>query len=216
MERLTQKKFEKKKVPTGHEVCEKQLFNLVDKIENAQIDNQIEQYLPIINKKLEWLSREDLIKHFVAEEFNRFLSYYKNAPDLNVNVKAERSNSQDRKGRGGRERGRDRDANFLRFFVNIGSKDGLDAGSIISMINKHSKGSRVEIGKIDILKNFSFFEIEQKSEKELIPAMKKASFKGIPVVVQPSKPDTKGDDRNQNFSKKKRKKSGSGRRYGKN
>ncbi len=194
--------------------CEKKLFNLVDKIENAKIDSQIDEYLPVITKKLEWLSREDLIKHFISEEFSRFLSYYKNAPDLNVNAKAERSNSQDRKE--GRGRGRGRDTNFSRFFVNLGSKDGLDAGSVISMINKHSKGSRVEIGKIDILKSFSFFEIEQKSEKDLIPAMKKASFKGIPVVVQASKPDTKGDKRNQDFPKKKRNKSGSGRRYSRN
>ncbi len=210
LERLTQKKFERKNVPTGHEVCEKQLFNLVDKVENAKVDPQIEPYLPVINKKLEWLSREDLVKHFVSEEFNRFLSYYKDAPDLNVNVKAERSNNPDRQGKG---RSKGRTNNYSRFFMNLGSKDGLDAGSIISMINKNSKGRRVEIGKIDIMKKFSFFEIDDSSENDLIEALKKDTFKGTKLVVQPSKPDTKGAERNQDFIKKKKKnKSGSRKR----
>ncbi len=207
LERLTQKRFERKNVPNGHEVCEKQLFNLVDRVENAQVDKQIEPYLPDINKKLEWLSREELIKHFVSEEFNRFLSYYKNAPDLNVNVKAEKSNHQDRKGKRN---------SYSRFFINLGSKNGLDAGSIISLINKHSRGRRVEIGKIDIMKKFSFFEIDQRSEKELVTAMNKVNFNGVPVVVQFSKPDTKGANRNSEFPKKKRKRSDSGRKFNRN
>ncbi len=211
LERLTQKRFEKKNVPTGHEICEKQLFNLVDKVEHAEIDKQIESFLPVINKKLEWLSREDLIKHFISEEFNRFLSYYKNAPDLNSDVKAERSNNQDRKGKGkGQRQGQAN--NYSRFFLNLGSKDGLDAGSVISLINKHSKGRRVEIGKIDIMKKFSFFEIEDQSEKELITALKKDTFKGIPLTLEHSKPDTKGIARKQDFQKGKRKKSGSRKR----
>jgi ATP-dependent RNA helicase DeaD len=72
LERMTRKPFERKKVPGGKEICEKQLFNLVDRVENTEVDPQIEQYLPVIYKKLEWLSREELIKHFVSVEFNRF------------------------------------------------------------------------------------------------------------------------------------------------
>ncbi len=85
IEHMLNKRFEQKKVPTGVEICEKQLFNLVDRVEKVEVDEaQIEQFLPVILNKLEWLSREDLIKHFVSEEFNRILAYYKNTPDLNV------------------------------------------------------------------------------------------------------------------------------------
>ena len=71
-------------VPGGKEICEKQLFKLVDTVEKTVVDNEnIEKYLPVIYKKLEWLSREELIKHFISVEFNRFLEYYKDAPDLN-------------------------------------------------------------------------------------------------------------------------------------
>ena len=87
LEKIAKKPFTRKMIPGGKEICKKQLFNLVDKVEKVELnDGQIEEFLPEIYKKLEWLSREDLIKHFVSVEFNRFLSYYKNAPDLNVEV----------------------------------------------------------------------------------------------------------------------------------
>ncbi|RLD83641.1 MAG: ATP-dependent helicase, partial [Bacteroidetes bacterium] len=92
--RMIQKKvgktFEHIPVPSGKEICGKQLYNLIDKVEKIEVDeSQIEQFLPEIYKKLDWLSREELIKHFVSAEFNRFLAYYKNAPDLNVSSKSD-------------------------------------------------------------------------------------------------------------------------------
>ena len=78
IENKSQIKFIKKDVPTGKDICSKQLFNLIEKIEKVKVDEkQISPFLPEIYKKLDWLSREDLIKHFVSAEFNRFLDYYK-------------------------------------------------------------------------------------------------------------------------------------------
>jgi ATP-dependent RNA helicase DeaD len=184
LERMTRKSFERKKVPGGREICEKQLFNLVDKVEKTEVDSQIENYLPVIYKKLEWLSREELVKHFVSVEFNRFLTYYKDAADLNVQVREGRDRQSQ-----SRERGKQR--SYSRFFINLGSKNGLDAGGIITLINKNTRGSRVEIGKIEIMKKFSFFEVETSNEKDVLTAFDKAEFDGIPVKVERSTPDTK-------------------------
>jgi ATP-dependent RNA helicase DeaD len=186
LERMTRKSFERKKVPGGREICEKQLFNLVDKVENAEVDPQIENYLPVIYKKLEWLSREELIKHFVSVEFNTFLAYYKDATDLNVQGKDNRSSHS-------RDRGRQK--SYSRFFINLGSKSGIDPVGIISLINKNTKGTRVEIGKIDIMKKFSFFEVEDQNEKDIINGFRKAEYNGIPVKVEPSTPDTKAQSK---------------------
>ncbi|MFC2121990.1 helicase-related protein, partial [Bacteroidota bacterium] len=84
IEKNIRKKFEKLLVPTGAEICEKQLFKLIDRMENVEVDeDQIAPFMNTVNKKLEWLSKEQIIKHFLSLEFNRFLEYYKNAPDLN-------------------------------------------------------------------------------------------------------------------------------------
>ncbi len=196
LERMAHKSFEHKMVPGGREICEKQLYNLVDKVENMQIDDQqIEQYLPVIYKKLSWLSREDLIKHFVSVEFNRFLEYYKDAPDLNVSLKEKHT------GRGGEGRVK----NFSRFFINLGSKSNLDAGALISLINKYTRGKRIEIGKIDIMKKFSFFEVDRHSEDEVKLALRDATFKGIPIAIELSKPDIKSSGKgNPDYPRRKR------------
>src|SRR6056297_2425579 len=92
VEKKVNKKFIKKPVPLGKEICAKQLFNLIDGVEKAEVNEaRIEAFMPVIYKKLAWLEREDLIKHFVSVEFNRFLGYYEDAPDINVDESAHRS-----------------------------------------------------------------------------------------------------------------------------
>ncbi len=186
LEKLIGKKFERKPVPGGKEICEKQLFNLIDKVENIKVDDsQIDQYLPVIYKKLEWLEREDLIKHFVSVEFNRFLSYYKNAPDLNT-VKHERTERE--------TYNRSSATSFSRFFISVGSKSNLTVPRLIGLINDHTRTRTIQIGKIEIMKKFSFFEIDSAYEKELLKALKNAKYEGGSVTVQLSRPDIKQPD----------------------
>ncbi len=152
LERLIRKSFERKNVPDGREICEKQLLNLVDKVENTVVDEvSIKKYLPSIFQKLEWLEREELIKRFISVEFNRFLEYYKEAPDLNV-VASERKSETGT---------RSQQINFTRFHINLGTKQGLSASALISLINRNCQGKRIEFGKIELLRKFSFFEIDQ-------------------------------------------------------
>jgi ATP-dependent RNA helicase DeaD len=173
LERMIKKSFEKKMVPGGREICEKQLLNLVDKVENTVVDQEsIEKYLPSIYQKLEWLNREELIKHFISVEFNRFLEYYKDAPDLNT-VSREKQEKQVRHEKFEKFEKRERSIQekpdaFSRMHINLGSKQELNAGTLIALINKNSPGQRVVIGKIEILRNFSFFEIDSNRVKFLM------------------------------------------------
>ena len=185
LEKKVGKKFERKLIPEGTEICEKQLFNLIDKVEKVKVDNtQIEKYLPIINEKLSWLEREDLIKHFVSVEFNHFLSYYKNAVDLNVSMKED-----------GKVVRRDKTA-FSRFHINLGLKHNLNPARLIGLINENLKRRNIDIGKIEILKRFSFFEVDKDFENEVSGAFKNAKFDGVSVFVELSKPKQKENNVN--------------------
>lgn len=105
LERRVGKPFERKKVPTGKEICERQLFHLVEKVENVEVEEkQIAEFLPVIFNKLAWLDREELIKRFVSVEFNRFLAYYKNAQDINIDHRKPDSSRSDRSDRGRSDR----------------------------------------------------------------------------------------------------------------
>jgi ATP-dependent RNA helicase DeaD len=181
IERMTGKQFEAKKVPTGVEICEKQLFNLVDRVENIEVDDaQIEQFLPVIYKKLSWLSREDLIKHFVSVEFNRFLAYYKNTPDLRHEAGFDDFKKKPGKG------------SYSRFHINLGLSQGLNPPRLIGLINEQTRNRNIPVGKIDLLKNFSFFEVEKRYEDEVMRSFKKATFEGIKVYLELSKPERHG------------------------
>ncbi|TNF45499.1 MAG: DEAD/DEAH box helicase, partial [Bacteroidetes bacterium] len=126
VERTVNQPFIKKMVPSGKEICEKQLFSLIDKVENIEVNNeQIGEFMPVIYKKLAWLDREELIKHFVSVEFNRFLTYYENAQDINVDEshhnEHEFSGRGEKNERGDRGNRRDRGRRKDR-----GSRDGRE------------------------------------------------------------------------------------------
>ncbi len=197
LENIVGKTFERQLVPLGDEVCEKQLYKFIDSIENVKVDDaQIDKFIPAISEKLEWLSREDLIKHFVSVEFNRFLDYYKGARDLNVLVKERSNNKRDSRRDSSRDRrGSNRNDNrgskikgdFSRFHINIGSKDGIKPVNVIGLINDNCKQRGIEIGKIDIMKNFGFFEVESKHEKDVINGFKNKKFNDVDLTVQIAK-----------------------------
>ena len=204
LEKITNKPFKRKMIPGGKEICKKQLFNLVDKVEKVELnEGQIEEFLPDIHKKLEWLNREDLIKHFVSIEFNRFLSYYKNAQDLNVEVG--NSNKKDEGIRRKNENTRGSKKGFTRFYINLGSMNNLTASRLIGLVNENTRVRNIEVGKIDIMRKFSFFEIEKSHETDILKVFSgRVEFEGEKVTIDISKPGTAKNNTREVFNKNKR------------
>jgi ATP-dependent RNA helicase DeaD len=187
IEKKIGKRFEQKAVPTGREICEKQLFHMIGRIENIEIkDTQIEQYLPAIYAKLSWMSREDLIQRFVSVEFNHFLSYYKNAPDLNVEPLSKKGALPLEKGKPGAAR-REEKGNFAKVFFNLGKKDQITPKALIDLINKHTKGKSLRIGRIDLQRNFSLVEIEPQFVDLLVKALDGKVIHGFTLQVREDK-----------------------------
>ncbi|WP_299579448.1 DEAD/DEAH box helicase [uncultured Sunxiuqinia sp.] len=184
IEKIFNKRFERKDVPGGEEICEVQLMHLAEKVAQVEVnDSKIDPYMPAIMAKFEGLNSEEILKRFVSAEFNRFLAYYKNAPDLNV--RGQERKGGDKRGRRG-DRGNDYNdngMNFSRLFINAGKKQNLNASRLLGLINEHSKRKNVEIGKIDIQRKFSFFEIDSRFEKELIQSMNQSSLDGHSLEV---------------------------------
>jgi ATP-dependent RNA helicase DeaD len=193
IERKINKKFEHKKVPEGKEICTRQLFSLIDKVHDIEVnEKEIKDFLPDIYQKLEGFDREELIKRFVSIEFNQFLSYYENAPDLNGDTSKSRSRSNDE--------------SFTRFYINLGKIDQINASHLIGLINEKLRERNVEIGKIEILNNFSFFEIDKNYTDQTIDSFKNFKHKGRKIFVEiAEKPKSRGRDRGNRRKKKQRK-----------
>ncbi|MEA3477670.1 MAG: DEAD/DEAH box helicase [Bacteroidota bacterium] len=188
IEKIINKRFEKLLVPSGAEICKKQLFKLIDKMENVEVDEaQIAPFMDTVNKKLEWLSKEQIIKHFVSLEFNRFLDYYKNAPDLNKKAESRggKSSKRDKRDSGARtERGNKRDRGaYTRFYINIGKKDGMNPRNLIGMVNEYTKNRDIDIGEIDLKDSFSFFEVEEKHKDKVLKSLNNKDHKGRTIRI---------------------------------
>ena len=187
IERIIKKKFVQGKVPSGKEICQNQLMHLIDKVNAIEVkQSEIEDFLPSIYEKLEGLSREELIQKFVSLEFNSFLSYYENARDLNDLS----SKDTGRNGRGSNE-------NMTRFFINIGRKDSLNPARLIGLINDQKITDNIEIGAIDILDTFSFFEIDKKFEEQTLNSFSEnqPEFSGRGVNIEITKKERGGGRR---------------------
>ena len=181
IENKSQIKFLKMDVPSGKDICSKQLFKLIEKIEKVKVDEkQISPFLPDIYEKLNWLSREDLIKHFVSAEFNRFLDYYKKSRDIKSD------NGTDNKSKDFSKSIR-RSKDFENLSVNVGRKQGITPIELISLVNRITKSNEIEIGSIDIRQSYTIFEIDKTITKSLIKSSSKLDHNGVDLKVTVSK-----------------------------
>lgn len=176
IERVIGKKMVLAEVPTGFDVCEKQLFALVHRVHNVQInESQIDQYMQRIYDEFADMSKEEVIKRFASLEFNRFLDYYKNAPDLNAKPEDRGDRNSMSRLAGGR---------FTRLFINLGSVDGFTRGDMLGFVCDTSGIAGNKIGKIDIKGVYSFFEVENDSATAIMNTFRNVQYKGRNVRIE--------------------------------
>ncbi|NND88182.1 MAG: DEAD/DEAH box helicase [Flavobacteriaceae bacterium] len=194
IEKIIQQKFEKKEIPSGMEICERQLMHLANSIKNTEINHDIDPYLPQINESLEEFSKEELIKKFFSVEFTRFYNYYQKAKDLNINV-------------GDPNRG-EASEDSVRFFLNIGERDDFNWMTLKDFLKEILNLGQDEVYKVDVKDNFSFFNTDKKHQELVLSVFSDFELEGRRVSVEIS---TDGGGRSGGRSGKGRK---SGRRDG--
>ena len=173
LEKSLKAPFKRMMVPTGGQVCQKQLLALMHKVREVKVnEEEVSEFLPAVYEELKDLTKQELIKRFASIEFNRFLDYYRNAPDLNLN---------DRRGS---DSDGDRYITGSRFFINLGKMDGLDAGDMLAFIDDVSAVDKKFIGKMELKGAYSFFEVEKKKTDAIINGFKGIEYKGRQVRVE--------------------------------
>lgn len=204
IERRSKIKFTAGKIPDGRDICEKQLFALVKKIKNTPVNRKdIEQYLPRVLESFEEFDKEELIKHFISAEFNRFLDYYRHAADINL----DEGRGRERKGNGDRSssrRGtppgssrsprrqggadpkvpRPPEPEMKRFFFGAGKLDRVNPGAIVRTVCETTGITRNQIGHISINREFSFFDVHKKAVAQVKKNMRKAKLDGRDIQVR--------------------------------
>jgi ATP-dependent RNA helicase DeaD len=180
LERKIGKEVERELVPSGKEICAAQLWNLIDKVKTVEVnEKQIEAFLPEIYERLEEIDHKELIKRFVSVEFNRFLEYYQGAVDINITKtvrdRGDKNDRSESRGSG--------DSKFTKFSINHGKKSKLTPKMLIGLINEHTEGHSIDIGRIDIQFTESFFDIDSQYTDVLIKAFKESPYEDLKVEV---------------------------------
>lgn len=201
IQRMLKKTFEQQQIPNGLEVCKKQLFHLIDRMEKVDVsEEQIETYMPQIMTQLEYLSKEELLKRFVSLEFNRFLSYYKNTEDLNLPERGfrdrpERGDRSDRGERGERGERGGKPGGRVRLKMNVGEREGVDAKRLLGIINDVTNDKSINIGAIEVTNKFTFFDVFADQLDQVVTAFAGQSD----VEVTEAKGSKSFDDRKSDY-----------------
>lgn len=210
IEKAIGKEFTPGEIPTAKQICRKQLFKVIDDLEKVKVnEEEINDFMQEIYRKLDWLSKEDLIKRVVSHEFNRFYEYYRDRDDIEIATEGRKKRDREEKGARKAEEG------YVRLFINLGKVDGFNLRGLMNMLNDHTK-KRVDVGRVDLMKKFSFFEVDEKQTENVLKAFDGLRWNNRPVsvevaeeVAESSSQET--DDHSDTPSRKSRSRKGSSR-----
>ncbi|MEM9363790.1 MAG: DEAD/DEAH box helicase [Bacteroidota bacterium] len=176
IEKKIKQDFIAKKIPTGIEICEIQLYHLANRIKDTEINSEIDSYLPAINDVLEGIDREELVKKIVSVEFTRFYNYYSKTKDLNTSAESPRDTSSKRDGGSG----------SVRYFINIGERDGYDWMSLKDFLRDTLNLEKEDIFNVDTKGSFSFFNTNASLTEFILQTFTDFKVKGRFINVEVS------------------------------
>ncbi|MFV0506960.1 MAG: DEAD/DEAH box helicase [Bacteroidales bacterium] len=179
IEKMMKKTFVHATIPSGREICEKQLFNLINQVCEVDInESEIDTFMPAITKKLKDLDRDELIKRFVSVQFNQFLDYYRDAKDLNYSLDENRKERD----RGGKNKS-DKET-FTTISINLGKRQKVDPSYLIGVINELTGDSSINLGRIDINDNLTYVDVENGRVDDVLVAFQGLMFNDIELQVK--------------------------------
>lgn len=184
IEKKIQQEFISKKIPTGMEICEIQLYHLANKIKDTKINEDVEAYLPAINDVFQGIDREELIKKIVSVEFTRFYNYYNKSKDLNTVDSRDRGGDRDRDYS---NRGDAPSSGSVRYFINVGEKDGYDWMSLKDFVRDTVGLGQDDLFKVDVKDSFSFFNTDAAATDKILATFNDFKVDGRFVNVEVSK-----------------------------
>ena len=218
IEREIGKKFVEGTIPSSKEICTKQLYKVMEQIDKVDVkEEEIAPFMEDINRRFDYMDKEELLKKIVSMEFGKFLAYYADAPEISqISAKDDKKKSASDKTKGKGGGARKAEKGYVKLFINLGKTDGFYPGEIMQFINKHV-GGRQRVGHIDLLQRFSYIEVPERDARKVMDALDGTTYKKRAVrcnrsdETDPSKREKRGDRkekpaRRDNKGKKKEKK----------
>ncbi|MDO7598649.1 MAG: DEAD/DEAH box helicase [Flavobacteriaceae bacterium] len=181
IEKKIQLNIEMKKIPTGMEICETQLYSLAQKIKNTTVNEDIFNYLPKVEAELEDLSKEELIQRLVSVEFARFHNYYKKSKDLNSKFEDNPS-----------EKTKHNKKETTRYFINVGERDDYNWMALKDFLKSTLEIDTDDIFHVDVMESFSFFNTPNSLQEKVLEKFTDFQLNGRYINVEVSEKAPRG------------------------
>lgn len=173
IEKVCKISFTKKMIPTGEEVCGKQLMGIISNVHNVKVnETELSKYMNQIMEELKDLDRDEVIKRFSSMAFNRFLNQYVHAPDLNYE--------------GGNEKTFDRfqnDSDMTELFISLGDIEGLDRNNFMRFLKQFDLDN-VKVGRINVKKTHTYFQVPNENVDQVVAALSGQSVNGRKIRME--------------------------------
>lgn len=170
------KQFVEGEIPSPKDICTKQLYKVMDQIDKTDVDEeQIAPFMADINRRFDYMEKEELIKKIVALEFGKFLAYYADAPEISKPEPTKREKKEKNKGKDGGNRKPEK--GFRRLFINLGKDDGFYPGEIMQFINRNVEGRKVAVGHIDLLAKIAYIEVPERDARRVMDGLNGAAYR---------------------------------------
>ena len=169
------KQFVEGEIPSPKDICTKQLYKVMDQIDKTDVDEeQIAPFMADINRRFDYMEKEELIKKIVALEFGKFLAYYADAPEISKPEPAKREKKEKTKGKDGNSKP---EKGYRRLFINLGKDDGFYPGEVMQFINRHVEGRKVAVGHINLLAKIAYIEVPERDARRVMDGLNGAVYK---------------------------------------
>lgn len=195
IEKSIGKEFETGEIPTAWQICKRQLFKVIDDLEKVKVnEEEINGFMPEISRKLDWLDKEDLIKRVVSHEFNRFFEYYRDKEEIETVSESRKKGRKDAASDSADGRNpRKAEQGYTRMYINLGKVDRFGLSGLMSMLNDNTR-HRVDVGRVDLMKKFSFFEVDEEETENVLKAFRGLTWNGRKVLVEVAQEEHPEDD----------------------
>ena len=179
----TKIEIKEQQIPKGDEIIKAQVAGVFEQLftEHEDFFDFDDSLIPDLSA----FSKEELVHQLLQFQLKDMALYYRDNNDLAVQKLKEENHKEGRRDRSKRDRKdgrkpRKNNADMIRFFFNLGKRDKLKKTDMLDIINQATKKSkkRADIGDIEILEKFSFFEVEKSFKNEVLNNISSLKFRG--------------------------------------
>ena len=183
IEKYANIKMERIDLPTKGDLERESMENLFDRVSKniLKAEDNVE-YSEVLNKLLAqghslYDISASLLKMVNESSKNRKITELDKV-DFGKKFEMNRTNRADKSKRSAKTTKEMKKIKGPKIFINKGKRDGLDSREIIRLIEKHTNVSPGEIGRINIMPNFTFVEIPKNMIKDAIKDLDGKKIKG--------------------------------------